>query len=377
MDWQHIRSQFPVTEKYVFLDHAGVSPIPVPGVKALEEYGRLLALHGSASIRRWVTLQEQVRTDIARFIGAKAEEIAYVPSTSHGLSIAAGGLDWKQGDNVIIPDLEFPANVYPWMNLKRLGVELRWWRSMNGRLHMDDLMQLLDSRTRLVSVSAVQYGSGFRLDLAGLATLLKRKGILLCVDGIQHLGAIPMDVKSWGLDFVSADGHKWMLSMEGLGFIFCDQNMLDRFNPSVMGWKSVENALEFHTIDFTLRSDAARFEPGSLNTAGIATLGASLKLISEIGTEQAFQRIITLLDELVEGLKKRGLSILSSLEHNERSGILIFSAGSKNNEVFKRLREDKIVTSLRGGGIRVSPHVYNNSDDIHRFFRALDGALNL
>ena len=259
MDWNKHRLHFPVTRDYVFLNHAAVCPIPDTAAEALARFSGTAADAGSEAIPAWVERQDHVRGDLAHYIGASKKETAFVSSTSHGLSIVANGIRWKEGDNVIVPDAEFPSNVYPWMNLKRLGVELRWWRSRNRRLEIDDLRGLLDSRTRLVSVSAVQYGSGFRLDLGLVSTLLKEHGILFCVDGIQQVGCIPMDVKKLGIDFMAADGHKWMLSVEGLGFLYCDSNALDKIHPAAVGWKSVVNALEFDTIDFSFAASRGTF----------------------------------------------------------------------------------------------------------------------
>jgi selenocysteine lyase/cysteine desulfurase len=372
MNWNELRTHFPITQEYVFLNHAAVSPLPDMSIKAVCDYVQSAGAQGSEAIPRWVKVQENVRRNLAQLIGARPNEIAFVDSTSEGISIVANGLNWKEGDNVVIPDVEFPSNVYPWLNLERRGVKVHWWRAVNGRLSLDDLRKLLDSRTRLVSVSAVQYGNGFRVDLSGLSGMLKKKNVLLCVDSIQQVGAIPLDAKALGVDFLAADGHKWLLSMEGLGFFFCDENLLDRLYPATVGWKSVVDALEFHRIDFTLRPDAARFEPGSLNTAGIYGLAASVELLSGIGIALIFKKICSLIDELAEGLVGRGLRILSWLGEKERSGILVFTTGEKDKEVYEHLRRNKIITSLRGGGIRLSPHFYNNEEDVRRFFEVLD-----
>ena len=203
-------------------------------------------------------------------------------------------------------------------------------------------------------------------------SILKKKNVLLCVDGIQQVGAIPLDVRAMGVDFLAADGHKWLLSLEGLGFFFCHENLLDRLHPATVGWKSVVNALEFQRIDFTLRPDAARVEPGSLNTAGIYALGASVELLSGIGIDLIFERISSLIDEFAEGITRRGFRILSWLGEKERSDILVFTTGKKDREIYEHLHKNNIVTSLRGGGIRLSPHFYNNEEDVRRFFDALD-----
>ena len=377
MDWNAVRSHFPIVGDYVFFNHAAVSPIPDVSLATLKQFGDSAVLQGSEAIPQWSAMQEEVRDDVAGFIGAHSEEVAFIPSTSYGLSIVANGVEWKPGDNVIVPDLEFPSNIYPWMNLQRLGVELRWWRSRNGRLFIHDLRELLDSRTRVITISGVQWASGYRADLGLISTLAKEYDVLLCVDAIQQAGAMPFNVKELGIDFAAADGHKWMLSVEGLGFFYSDLNALDRIHTSTVGWKSVINPLEFHVIDFTLQSTAARFETGSLNSAGIYALGASVKFLDEIGPQRIFERILSLIDQIVEGLKARGMAILSSLEERERSGILIFTTKDRDKELFDIFRRNKVAVSLRGGGIRVSPHCYNNEEDVQRFFDVLDEALDL
>jgi len=375
MDWNALRSHFPVTKDYVFVNHAAVAPIPLAAEEALREFARSAALRGSEAISQWAAKQNETRARTAAFLGSRPDEIAYVSATSQGLSIVANGVDWKAGDNVIIPDQEFPSNVYPWMNLQRLGVELRWWRSVDGRLDIDDLRPLIDGRTRVVSLSAVQWASGFRSDLSTISDMVHKRDILLCVDIIQSAGVMPLDVKSLGVDFAAADGHKWLLSVEGLGFFYCDQNALDRIHPANVGWKSVIDALEFDRIDFTFLPHAGRFETGSLNTAGIYALDASLDLLMSVGLQEIFERVLYLLDLFIEGLQTRGLKILSSLRDDERSGILIFSTGDRDRDVVAFLKERAVITSLRGGGIRVSPHFYNNEDDVARFLAVLDEAV--
>ncbi len=373
MDWKELRGHFPVTEEYIFFNNAGICPIPDTAGEALAEFARSVIYKGSVAVAEWKRKEDTVRAALARFIGAKPEEIAFEGSTSFGLSAVASGFDWKPGDNVVIPDQEFPSNVYPWLNLERLGVEVRRWESRGNRLLVDDLRRIMDGRTRMVSLSAVQWSSGFRADLAAVSQLVHERDALLAVDVIQHVGAIPLDVKSLGIDFAAADGHKWMLSVEGAGFFFCDENALNRIHPVIVGWKSVVNAHVFHEIDFTLLPTAERFEHGSINTGGLYPLAIALDMLENAGMDRVFRRILDINDLLVQGIEERNMKVLSPMNEAERSGILIFTTG-RDEELFKHLTKRGLVASLRGGGIRLSPHCYNNEEDVERFFAALDEA---
>ncbi len=203
--------EFPVTQKCIYLDHAGVSPLPLRVKSAIETFLSEATNAGAFHYPKWSQQVVEIRRSCARLVHARPEEIAFVKSTSHGLSIVAKGLDWKPGDNVLIYEKEFPSNIYPWLNLQRKGVVVKIIPSRDGRIVIDDIEKLIDSRTRLLSLSSVQYANGFRIDLKKVGGLCRNKNVLFCVDAIQSLGVIPMDVKECNIDFLSADGHKWLL----------------------------------------------------------------------------------------------------------------------------------------------------------------------
>jgi selenocysteine lyase/cysteine desulfurase len=329
-------------------------------IKAVCDYAQSAGVQGSEAIPRWVKAQESVRRNLAQLIGAGPNEIAFVGSTSEGISIVASGLDWKEGDNVVIPDVEFPSNVYPWLNLKRRGVKVRWWRDVNGRLSLDDLRILLDSRTRVVSVSAVQYGNGFRVDLSGLSGMLKKR--TLCVDCIQQVGAIPLDAGPWG--WIFARRAQWLLSWKDW-FFFCDET-LDRLHPATVDGMVVD-ALSFTASTYasdSMQPVLTRFAQQRAFTDW------RLQISLRHWNCPHFENLLAA-DELQKGLPGAAC-ILSWLGEHERSGILVFTTGKKDKEVYEHLRRNKIITSLRGGGIRLSPHFYNNEEDVRRFFEVLD-----
>ena len=218
--FESFHKEFPITEKYIYLDHAGVAPVSLRVKKAVEIFLSESTEGGAFHYPKWAQQIVDVRRACGRLINAESDEIAFVKSTSHGLSIVAEGLDWNPGDNVLIYEKEFPSNIYPWMNLKRKGVEVRAVPSRDNRIFLEDIERLIDSRTRLVTISSVQFTNGFRINLKRLGALCRARNVLFCVDPIQSLGVFPMDVKAFNIDFLSADAHKWRLGPEGIGIFY-------------------------------------------------------------------------------------------------------------------------------------------------------------
>lgn len=366
------RREFPVTQKYIYLDHAGVAPISLRVKTAIEMFLAESAEGGSFHYPVWAERIVEIRRACAQLINAGPEEIAFVKSTSHGLSIVAQGLDWKPGDNVLIYEKEFPSNIYPWLNLRSKGVEVRTIPSRDGRILFEDITRLINSRTRLLAISSVQFSNGFRIDLEKVGSLCRDKQILLCVDAIQSLGMVPMDVKAFHIDFLSADAHKWLLGPEGIGIFYCSNGLAERLSPPLIGWKSVRNELAFDRPDFLLKTNCLRFEEGSMNLLGIFGLGAALDLLFEVGIEQIEQRVLDLGDLILQEAEKRGYRALTPGARHERGGNITVSGNFDPARVRDALREKRIMVNARGGGIRVSPHFYNIEEEIIAFFKMLD-----
>tara|TARA_B100000686_G_scaffold355020_1_gene469119 strand:- start:3708 stop:4850 length:1143 start_codon:yes stop_codon:yes gene_type:complete len=375
MNIQAIREEFPVSTRYIFLDHAKVAPVPRRLQESVEGFIENACEHGTADYTRWMEDVENVRDSFARLINAAVDEIAFVKNTSEGINVVANGIDWRKGDNIVVPDIEFPSNIYPWWNLKRLGVETRMVPNRKGRVLFDDIVAQTDSRTRVISVSSVECNSGFRNDLENIGNFCKDKEILFCVDAIQSLGSLPMDVKKYQIDCLSADGHKWLLGVEGCGGLYISKNVLEKIHPMVVGWDSVINAHEFMTYDFTLRPDAKRFEEGSVNVMSIKALGASLSLFHEYKMDFVSERILTLGDFILEELRRRDLKILSSTFPEERSGIISFSGQFDLSEFYHFIKSQKVLLTVRDRLIRLSPHFYNTKEEMIRFFELLDDFL--
>ncbi|MBI5428115.1 MAG: aminotransferase class V-fold PLP-dependent enzyme [Nitrospinae bacterium] len=373
MNMEKIRErEFPVTQNRIFLDHAKVAPLSRRVLEATRSFAEDAANFGTANYARWMSGAEETRESFARLINAGIDEVAFVKNTTEGLSIVANGVAWRRGDNVVVPDIEFPSNVYPWLNLERLGVETRFVHAVDGRVEFDDIARRVDKRTRVVSVSSVECNSGFRNDLGRIGAFCKERGVYFCVDAIQSLGALPMDVKKWNVDFLSADGHKWMMSVEGLGGFYISPEVLEEVHPAVVGWDSVVDAYNFMNYDFTLRPGAKRFEEGSFNTMSIHALGAALSLLHEVGIERIETRLLELGDRILEALRARNLRLLSSAAPGERSGIISFTFDADLKKFSAFMAENRVSLTVRDGMVRLSPHFYNTAEEIDAFFDLLD-----
>ncbi len=366
--FESYREEFPITKKYIYLDHAGIAPMPLRVKRAIERFLSEAATASAFHYPKWAQRIVEVRKACAGLVNADADEIAFVKSTSHGLSIVAGGLDWNAGDNIIVYEREFPSNIYPWLNLRKKGVAVKVIPSRDGRALIEDIEQLLDPKTRLVALSSVQFSNGFRIDLKRVGELCRQKGVLFCVDAIQSLGVIPMDVKAFKIDFLSADAHKWLLGPEGIGIFYCRKELAERLNPPLVGWKSVQNELNFEHPDLRLKTDALRFEEGSMNLLGVFGLGAAIDLLIEVGVESIGTRVLDLGDKIIEEADTRGCVVLTPRSRRERGGNITISGDFDPSGMRDALQEKGIMVSVRGGGLRVSPHFYNTEAELRTFF---------
>jgi len=369
------RGEFPIVKSSVYLDHAGVAPVPLRVKTEVAGFLKRASEKAILDYDSWMDRVEEVRAASAALIGSDNGEIAFIKNTSHGISLVSGGLEWKEGDNVIVTDKEFPANVYPWLDLRRKGVEVRIAPFKDGQISIEDIEKLMDSGTRVLSVSSVQSVNGFRIDLKRLGELCNNRGALLFVDAIQSLGAVPMDVRDFGVDFLAADGHKWLLSPEGAGIFYCKKELSWTLEPGLIGWMSVERENDFENIEYKLKPDAGRFEEGSYNVMGIHALGASLDMISEIGVGEIFERILGLGELIIAHADKRGFEIKSPRDALQRGGIVSFTGDFDLADVRDKLMKSNIVINQRGGALRLAPHFYNTEEEILIFFSELDKIL--
>ena len=374
-----LAAEFPILRELVFLNHAGVAPLCRRAADALRAYAGE-AERFAYFQRGWYERVGEVKALAARLLGARDEaSIAFVANTSTGLASVAKGLDWKPGDEVVVSGVEYPANRYPWQDLARFGVRMREVPERpDGRIDVADVVAALSERTRLVSLSEVQYASGFHIELRSIAEAVHRAGGYLCVDAIQSVGALPVDVAALGIDFLSADGHKWLLGPEGCGILYVREGLAPRLHPNVVGWMNMVDAGNYGDYRFEFLTDARRFEPGSYNLPGIFALGASLGLLLEIGMDTVWRRIEALTTHLCEGLASRGYRVFSPRGEGQRSGIVSFVPPEPKQrvtppleEIVARLEERGIVIALRAGRLRASPHFYNGTQQLDRLIEAL------
>jgi selenocysteine lyase/cysteine desulfurase len=373
MDWSAFRSHFPVTRRWAFFDHAAVAPMPDTAVAELDWYGRTVGENGIAAIHDVVGKVNSVRGLAAMLVNAPAvEDIAFIPNTTVGIGLIAEGYPWKPGENVVLAAEEYPSNQYPWLNLASRGVEVRRVPSRGNRLHIDDVAAAMTTHTRVLSVSAVEFASGFRNDLDALGELCRSRGVFFFVDAIQALGVFPIDVQRTTIDALAADGHKWMLAPEGAGFAYVRREWVDRLHPIGVGAHSVVNPFEYHVIDFKLKPHAGRWEGGALNVPGILALGASLDLLLAAGIDAVSARVFELTDYLCERARSIGFDVFSSRADADRSGIVALTkTGFDPKELMKRCRAAGVVVNSRANRLRVSPHAYNTPDEIDRLIDLL------
>lgn len=367
------RTEFPVTDNYVYMNHAGVAPISRRVRDAMVNFAHDATGNGAVNVELWVETAERCRNVAAKLINADVSEIAFMKNTTQGILIAANGIDWSPGDNVVTTAVEFPANVYPWWNLKeRYGVETRMVPEHKGRIHLNDIVEYIDERTRVVTISHVEFASGFRNDIKTIGEICRERDIWFVVDAIQSVGVIEVDVKSCHIDILAADGHKWLLAPEGAAVFYISKDKLDRLTNTNVGWASVINPREFLDYNLTLKPDATRFEEGSYNSIGLYGLNAAINLLLEVGISTIERRVLELTSKLITGLEDKGHSVTTPKNDSERAGIVIFETDRHTpTEIVELLQDNKIITAERGTGVRISPHFYNSEAEIEQLLEIL------
>jgi selenocysteine lyase/cysteine desulfurase len=372
MDWNAVREEFPVTRNFNFQNHAAVGPLSRRCAEAMRRYVDH-AEQNSYLNGGFYKHADRVRAQAAHLINANSDEVTFTKNTSEGLSFVANGLSWQSGDNVVTSNVEFPANMYPWLALRERGVEVRMALEEDSCVPLERLIELIDNRTRVVTVSSVQFASGFRTDLASLGEYCQSKGVLLCVDAIQSLGVFPIDVQAMNIDFLAADGHKWLCAPEGAGIFYVRKELQGHLRPTTVGWMSMKNAYDFGKYQFEFAESARRYDSGSYNLAGVYGLGGAIQLIHEIGVENIAQRTIELTERLANGVREKGYRVLSSRRPSEASGIVAFFSDLHDHEEIQQhlQAEHRIVIAVRCGRLRASPYCYNTEREIDQLIHAL------
>lgn len=369
-----LRALFPITERAIYLNHAAVSPLPIPTIDAISAQLEDVAQNGSLNYRKWVAIKDHARKLAAELIGARPEQIAFMRNTSDGLSTIANGLAWRPGDNVVTFRHEFPSNIYPWLRLRDAhGVEVRMCEERDGRIELDELIRLIDKRTRVVAISHVQYASGFRANLERIGRAARAHDALFVVDVIQAMGVIPTDVETDLIDVAAGAGHKWLLSPEGVGILYLSDRARDRIQPTLVGWVSVRNPEDYTNFDQGWNVGSLAWETGTGPAALIHGLEASLRLLNDTGVTRIATHLEQLTDHICEGLKHSNFRLVSSRKKTEKSQIVCIehNGGLTPMAVYVHLKQRNIITAPRGDALRISPHLYNTIEEIDELVASL------
>ena len=369
-----LRSLFPVTERFIYFNHAAVSPPPTTTIQAVEAQLRDVHQNGSKNFRSWLAVKERARELLAKLLGARPEQVAFMRNTSDALSTVANGLTWRTGNNIVTFSREFPSNIYPWLRVRdAFGVEVRMCEEREGRIDLAGLESLIDDRTRIVAISHVQYASGFRIDLERLGRVARKHDALFVVDAIQALGVVPTDVEAEFVDVAAGGSHKWLLAPEGVGYLYLSDRARERIQPTLVGWISVPDPDDYFNFEQGWNRGSLAWETGTGPAALIHGLNASLELLTREGVPNTARYLETLTDYLCERLKEKNYEVVSSRAPGEKSQIVCVRPrdGMTAMALYAHLAARNIVTAPRADRLRISPHLYNTSHEVDEFIKAL------
>ncbi len=369
-----IRSLFPAANNFTYLNSAAVSPMPTTAIEAVTSQLNDVASHGMLHYQDWVDTKDRCRILVAAMLNVRPDQVAFLRNTSDGFASIANGLKWQPGDNIVSFANEFPANFYPWRRIRdEFVVELRLVPELVGRFDTDELVGLIDANTRLVTISAVQYASGFRADLERIGRAARAVDALFCVDIIQGFGAMPFDLPAQFVDAACGASHKWLCAPEGCGMIYLSDRARERVRPTLVGWISVETPWDFADREQPFKSTALAWESGTGCSALFYGLEQSLKLLHETGAAHIESHLADLTDNLCDSLGGKDYEIVSPRTPGEKSAIVCIKhrVGVNANQIAAQLENEKIIVSPRGDRVRIAPHFYNNLGDIERLVAAL------
>jgi cysteine desulfurase/selenocysteine lyase len=365
MDIISARNLFPYLEQgIIYFNHASSGPFSSLVTESLTELLKEKSEKNIDDYSSFLKVVDETKELLAQLINCDIDRTAFVDNTSNGLNIIAQSVDWNQGDRILLNDLEFPANVYPFLNLKKRGVEVDFVKSVNGIVTAEQIIESVKPKTRMISVSFVQFLSGYKVDLEKIGNYCRANNIIFCVDGIQGIGAVNIDVQKSKIDFLSCGTQKWLLGMQGLAFIYINENLQRKINPANVGWLSVNNAWNLLDYKLDLKTTAHVFQSGTLNSFGICAFNTSLKLFNDIGFNNIEKQVLSNTKYFLEKLQNIGLKpILANCNEENFAGIITYKPENAE-KIFSELTKKKIICSLREGLIRFSPHFYNTKQEI-------------
>jgi selenocysteine lyase/cysteine desulfurase len=366
-DWKKIRALFPAAEEFVYLNAAEGSPISIPAAEEGKRFYDEMVAHGDTVWEEWLKRKEVVREKVARFIGADKEEVAFTLNTSHGMNLTAHILQGKGKGDVLTMEDEFPSTTLPWLNL---NYKVRFVKPKSSVYTLPNIEKEIGSGTKILLTSYVQYASGFKQNLENCGKLCKDHGLHFVVNATQAMGAMPVNVKQAGIDFMVFSSLKWPMAGYGIGVLYINQKMLRGIKFPVVGWQSLENPDLMDNKQLDIREEASAIESGCPHFPNIFALGGALDLLNSLGQQPIQKRIYQLNSYLVDKLKDLGIEIVSPLVKKHRSGITVIKV-RQAEALVKELWKRKVIVSARGEGIRISLHIYNNQQDILRFIEEL------
>jgi selenocysteine lyase/cysteine desulfurase len=367
------RALFPVADEWAYCDHAAVGPLPRPTRDVLVETFDAQMKLGKNGMAPVEARRDAVRAQVAEAINADAGEIAFMRSTSDGALLAAQGLEWHEGDEIVLADDEFGANAYPWLNLRTRGARVTLVRGPSERVTPELLDRLASERTRLVALSYVSFNDGYRNDIAGVGRWCAAHDVRFAVDAMQGFGHLPLDVRACRADFAYFGAAKWLLGPHGVSVVYVRRPLIDRLLPAMLSWRSVRDPLRFLDYDQPLHPDAQRFEGGSLNYPGVVALGVSLGLLTGAGLDNIERHVLALTGRLIAGAQRQGIEVKSDLRAANRSGIVLLDRGTADVDALTRAADAaRVGITVRAHGVRVSPHGYNDEADIDRVLAVLE-----
>jgi len=372
MNKEKIRKSFPhIANETIYFNHASIGPLTNEVREKINQYLELRSIDIKKSFEMFLLADKNAKTKLADFFNCNRNEIAWKDNVSNALNILANGIEWKAGDRIILNDIEFPSNVYPFLNLKKYGVEIDFVKSKNGIIELSDVEKAITERTKLISISLVQFLSGFRTDIETLGKICDSKGIIFSVDAIQGAGIVEIDVEKSKIDFLAGGAQKWFMSVMGTSYMYVSEKLRDRLNQTDVGWLSVEDAWNLTDYNLALQPDATRYQTGTMNALGIIAFDKSLELFESVGIKNIEKEILANTNHFIERLQSIGISpLLENVSEINKAGIVTFKV-NEPEIVLAELKKQNIVGELREGLIRMSPHFYNTKDEIDAVADAL------
>lgn len=365
METGQIRDYFPFIKKgKIYFNHASSGPLPIPAVERIKEFIRDRSEDRIEDYAEFIRIMGDTKSQLAEILNTLPSRIAFLDNTSNGLNLLAQSLNWKKGDRILLNDIEFPANVYPFLNLKGRGVEVDFVKSNRNVVSSADIIEAIKPETRLISVSYVQFLSGYRIDLTEIGEACRESDIILSVDAIQAVPAVELDVNKSNVSFISCGTQKWMLGLPGLAFVYASEELQEKMRPAYVGWLSVKNSDRLLNYDPVLKKTASAFQSGTLNFLAVYALNSSLQMLLEFGLERIRENVLSNTEYFSSELQKIGLNpVLKSYPPENSAGIITIEH-PESRKIFDELSAKDIIFSLREGLLRFSPHFYNTKEEI-------------